>query len=404
MNATLAGKRIVLGVSGSVAAYKAADVASQLGHHGADVHIILTAHANQFVGAATFRALTRNPVLSDLFDEPYDRQIAHIELAQQADLILVAPATANLLAKSALGLADDLLSSTLLAATIPILMAPAMNSAMLDHPATQENLRILRERGVELVDPAYGVLACRTEGWGKLAPVDTIVQAVVDRLTRAQDFAGVRVVVTAGPTREAIDPVRFISNRSSGKMGFALAAAAAQRGAAVSLISGPTGLGSPPGASRVDVTTTDEMLEAARAAFTDCDLFISAAAPADYATESPSASKIKKVGDEPLKLSLRQTPDILGTLAKQKRRQIVVGFAAETDNVIGNAKAKLGPKSLDLLVANDVSAPGAGFDVDTNIVTLLWPDGRCESLPKLPKRDVANRVLDAAATILPARS
>jgi phosphopantothenoylcysteine decarboxylase/phosphopantothenate--cysteine ligase len=400
MSDALAGKRIVLGVTGSIAAYKAADVASQLGHLGADVHVILTPHAAEFVGAATFRALTRNPVLSDLFDEPYDRQIAHIELAQQVDLILVAPATANLIAKAAGGIADDLLTSTLLAATVPILMAPAMNSAMLDHPATQENLRTTRSRGVELVDPAYGVLACRTEGWGKLAPVETIVQAVVARLSRVPDLAGRRVVVTAGPTREAIDPVRFMSNRSSGKMGYAIAEAAKRRGAEVTLISGPVSLEAPAGMTRVGVVTTDQMLAASREAFGNCDLFIAAAAPADYAPESFSDRKIKKQGGNPVALTLRETPDILRTLAAEKKRQVVVGFAAETNDVLDNARAKMGPKGLDLLVANDVTAEGAGFAVDTNVVTLLWPDGRCESLPLLSKRDVANRILDAALPLL----
>lgn len=402
MTESLTGKKIVLGVTGSIAAYKAADVASQLGHLGADVHVILTRHAAEFVAPATFRALTRNPVLSDLFDEPYDRQIAHIELAQQADLILVAPATANLIAKCAAGIADDLLASTLLAATVPILMAPAMNSAMLDHPATQENLRTLRNRGVDMVDPAYGLLACRTEGWGKLAPVEAIVQAVVERLSRAADLAGRRVVVTAGPTREAIDPVRFISNRSSGKMGYAIAEAAARRGAEVTLISGPVSLHAPAGATRIDVTTTEEMLEASRAAFAACDLFVSAAAPADFAPAAVAGRKIKKRAGNPLALTLRETPDILRALAQEKQRQIVVGFAAETNDLLENARAKMDPKGLDLLVANDVTAPGAGFEVDTNLVTLLWPDGRCESLPLLPKREVADRLLDAALALLPA--
>lgn len=399
MKHPLTGRKIALGVTGSIAAYKSADVASRLGHLGAEVHVILTENATRFVGAATFRALTRNPVLSNLFDEPYDRRIAHIELAQQVDLVLVAPATANLIAKFAYGIADDLLTSTLLAATAPILLAPAMNSAMLDHPATRENIQTLRDRGIELIDPAYGLLACRTEGWGKLASVEDIVQAVLDRLARASDMSGVRVVVTAGPTREAIDPVRFISNRSSGKMGFALAEAASRRGATVNLISGPVGLPTPRGVERVDVTTTQEMLESSTHAFAECDLFISAAAPADYAAETASPHKIKKRSGESLDLRMRETPDILRILAAQKERQIVVGFAAETNDALDNGRAKIGPKALDLLVVNDVTAPGAGFAVDTNVVTLLWPDGRCEALPTLTKREVANRILDAARVI-----
>ncbi len=399
----LAGRRIVLGVTGSIAAYKAADIASQLGHAGADVHVILTRHAAQFVGVPTFRALTRNAVLCDLFDEPFDRQIAHIELAQQTDLILVAPATANTIAKMAGGIADDLLTSTLLAATVPILIAPAMNGTMLDHPATQANLEALRARGVEIVDSAYGVLACRTEGWGKLADVDSIMQAVRDRLSRASDLDGVIVVVTAGPTREPLDPVRFLSNRSSGKMGYALAEAAARRGASVTLISGPTSLPAPAGVTRIDVVTTDEMLAAAEQSFPSCALLIGAAAPADYAPENVSSCKIKKRSGGVLEMRFRETPDILRTLAARKRGQILVGFAAETHDLLDNASAKLEAKNLDLLVANDVTALGAGFDVDTNIVTLLWPDGRRESLPRLSKRETADRILDAALPLLSAR-
>lgn len=396
----LSSRTVVLGVSGSIAAYKAADVASKLGHLGASVHVVLTPQAAEFVGAATFRALTRNPVLSGVFDEPFDRQIAHIQLAQESDLILVAPATANVLAKMAHGLADDLLSTVLLAATAPIVIAPAMNAQMLDHPATRANIETLRARGVAFVDPAYGMLACRTEGWGKLADVDEIVAAVVERLNKSGDYAGRRVVVTAGATREPLDPVRFLSNRSSGKMGYALAEAAAARGAQVTLISGSATARPPANAACVElvrVATTAEMLEAARAAFAGCDLFVAAAAPADYAPEHVAPHKLKK-GEQPdgLTLRLRPTPDILASLATQKRRQVVVGFAAETRDLLANAADKLRRKQLDLIVANDVTAEGAGFEVDTNVVTLLWPDGRTEPLPKLTKRALADRILDAA--------
>lgn len=397
----LKDKTILLGVSGSIAAYKAADIASQLGHLGADVRVVLTPHAAEFIGPATFRALTRNPVLIGLFDEPYDRQIAHIQLAQEVDLILVAPATANILAKMAHGIADDMLSTLLLAATAPILVAPAMNSAMLAHPATQANIALLQSRGVEFIEPAYGVLACRTEGYGKLADVQAIVQAVVQRLARKQDYAGVRVLVTAGATREPLDPVRFLSNRSSGKMGYALAESAAARGAQVTLISGAASASPPPDVEFVRVETTAEMLRAAESRFAGCDLLIAAAAPADYTPERVEPRKRKKQGaEETWTLRLRATPDIVGTLGARKSHQIVVGFAAETENLRENAAEKLARKRLDMIVANDVTAEGAGFESDTNIVTLLWPDGRAEDLPQMPKRALADRLLDSLLPLL----
>jgi phosphopantothenoylcysteine decarboxylase/phosphopantothenate--cysteine ligase len=298
-----------------------------------------------------------------------------------------------------------MLSTLLLAATAPILVAPAMNSAMLDHPATQANIDLLRARGVAFVDPAYGVLACRTEGWGKLADVTAIVQAVVERLARKQDFAGVRVLVTAGATREPLDPVRFISNRSSGKMGYALAEAAAARGAQVTLISGEASASPPPGVEVIRVETTEEMLRAAGSRFADCDLLIAAAAPADYTPETVEKQKHKKHGaDDTWTLRLRATPDIVGTLGARKTHQIVVGFAAETENLRENAAGKLARKRLDMIVANDVTAEGAGFESDTNIVTLLWPDGRAENLPQMPKRALADRLLDAIPVIRQDRS
>ncbi len=396
---TLTDRTILLGVTGSIAAYKAADVASQLGHLGASVHTILTRSALRLIGEATFRGITLNPVLTDTFEEPYDRQISHIHLAQHSDLILVVPATANILAKMAHGIADDLLSTTLLAATAPILVAPAMNSAMLDHPATQANLETLRQRGVGIVEPQYGVLACRTEGEGKLAAAEDIVQAVVDRLTRRRDLAGVRVLVTAGATRELLDPVRFLSNRSSGKMGFALAQAAAERGAAVTVVAGYTTAPCPPGVELIGVGTTEEMLREVQARFGKCDTLIAAAAPADYEPVSMEAQKRKKSGGE-WTLHLRETPDILGTLAAFRGSQVVVGFAAETEDLLDHAQEKLRRKKLDLIVANDVTAEGAGFESDTNVVTLVWPDGRSQPLPKQSKRAVADRILDALAGLL----
>ncbi|MGC8668359.1 MAG: bifunctional phosphopantothenoylcysteine decarboxylase/phosphopantothenate--cysteine ligase CoaBC [Chthonomonadales bacterium] len=394
MNGPLSRRKIVLGVTGSIAAYKAAELASLLVHEGADVQVVATHNALRFVGAATFRALTLNPVLSVLFDEPIEGKIAHIDVAQAADAIVVAPATANILAKMAHGIADDLLSTILLAARAPILVAPAMNPVMLAHPATQANLSTLRQRGIIIIDPDYGILACRAEGQGRMAEPPRIVEAIRRVLTRIRDYEGVRVVVTAGPTREALDPVRFLTNRSSGKMGYALAAEAAARGASVTLITGPTALEPPYGVDVIRVTTTQEMLLASERAFEECRLFIGAAAPADYQSAHPADHKMHKTG-RPRTLRLVETPDILATLGKRKRNQVLVGFAAETEDLLENAAGKLRRKNLDLIVANDVSAPGAGFEGDTNTVTLLWPDGRQEDLPNLPKREVARRILDA---------
>lgn len=399
----LGGRRVLLGVAGSIAAYRAADIASALTRRGADVHVVLTRHAAAFVGPPTFRALTANPVLSGVFDEPYDRHIAHIHLAQSVDLILVAPATANVLAKMAHGIADDMLTTLLLAATAPVLAAPAMNPVMLAHPATQANIGLLRERGVRFVQPGQGRLACGAEGIGRLAEVDTIVGLAADLLLRQRDLRGLRLLVTAGATREPLDPVRYLTNRSSGKMGYAVAAAAAQRGAEVTLVSGPAAIEPPAGVDLVRVGTAAEMLEACRAPFADCAAFVAAAAPADYTPEAVEPRKIKKRGGDPLALRLVPTPDILATLAARKRAQVVVGFAAETENLLANAAEKLVRKGLDLVAANDVTEEGAGFEVDTNRVTLLWPDGRSEALPLLPKRDVAERLLDAVRALVAAR-
>ena len=405
----LAEKRVLLGVSGSIAAYKAADLCSRLGKLGASVHVVLTVHAERFIGAPTLRALTRNPVLTDLFEEPQTERIAHIDLAQSADLILIAPASANMLAKMAHGLADDLLSTCLLAApsATPLLVAPAMNTVMWDHPATRANLATLQARGVQSVQPGYGVLACQDVGYGKLADVDEIVRAVVERLTASQDLKGRRILLTAGATREPLDPVRFLSNRSSGKMGYAIAAEAAGRGADVTLVTGYATVAAPNGVDVVRVGSAEEMYRACAERFEACDLFIAAAAVADYTPENVASQKLKKPGDEGVEgvlvLRLRQTTHILAALAARKRPgQVVVGFAAETENLVANALAKLRRRSLDLVVANDVTQAGAGFDTDTNIVTLIWPDGRTEALPLLSKREVAGRLLTALRPLLTA--
>lgn len=398
---SLTGKQILLGVSGSIAAYKAADMCSQLSKLNAEVHVVLTKHAEEFIGVPTFRALTRNPVLTDVFDEPHARRIVHIDLAQSADLVIVAPASANVIAKMAHGIADDMLTTCLLATpqTTTLMVAPAMNTIMWEHPATVANVETLRARGVEIVQPGFGLLACQDIGTGKLADVADILTAIVRCLRPQQDFAGKRFLITAGATREPLDPVRFLSNRSSGKMGFALAAEAAKRGAAVTLVCGFTTATPPSGVNVVRAETAGEMMDACAQRFAGSDVFIAAAAVADYTPETVAAQKIKKPDnpqDTSLTLRLRRTPDILATLAAQKRvGQMVVGFAAETEDLSANAKKKLASKRLDLIVANDITKEGAGFDTDTNIVTLFWPDGRSESLPQLSKQEVAQKVLES---------
>jgi phosphopantothenoylcysteine decarboxylase/phosphopantothenate--cysteine ligase len=400
-------KRVLLGVTGSIAAYKAADICSKLGKQGADVHVVLTRNAAEFVGPATFRALTRNPVLTDTFEEPHSKRIAHIDIAQSVDLAVVAPASANLIAKAAAGIADDMLTTCLLALprTTPLLIAPAMNTVMWEHPATQRNLAILRERGTQIVDPASGILACLDEGQGKLADVETIVAAMEASLQRQQDLTGLRILVTAGATREPIDPVRFLSNRSSGKMGYAVAADAASRGAEVTLLSGYASVTAPPGVNVVHASSADEMAATALDLFSSVDVAIGAAAVADYTPREFASQKIKKKDGRPeddvLTIVLRRTQDVIASLGARKQlHQLVVGFAAETEDLIANAKRKLVTKHLDLVVANDVSATDAGFETDTNRISLLWPDGRQQDLPLMSKREAAGHILDAVKAMV----
>ena len=404
----LTGKKILLGVSGSIAAYKAADICSQLGKLGADVTVILTENAERFVGVPTFRALTRNPVLTGVFDEPNAKRIAHIDLAQSADLVLIAPASANLTAKMAHGIADDMLTTCLLAlpTTTPLLVAPAMNTVMWEHPATVANLQTLKSRGVKILEPGYGLLACLDVGAGKLASVEEIVGAVRSRLISKQDFVGKRVLVTACATREPLDPVRFLSNRSSGKMGFAIAEAAQSRGAKVTLVSGFTTVEAPKNVELIRVGSAEEMYRACQEIFSGADIFISAAAVADYAPETIASEKIKKptlsadsIQEEVFTLRLKRTPHIVALLSAQKRSgQIVVGFAAETQDAVANAREKPYFQKLDLVVANDVTQPGAGFDVDTNRVTFVTKLHE-ETLPLMSKREVAERILNRILTL-----
>ena len=391
--------RITLGVTGGIAAYKSAELVRRLQDEGHTIQVVMTRAAQEFVTPLTFAALSGQRVIVDLFstsargENNLESAIDHIAVAQSTDLLVVAPATADILAKFARGIADDFLSTLYLASTAPVIAAPAMNVNMWQHEATQENLATLRARGVRIVEPNEGYLACGMTGPGRLASQEEILKAVEEVLRGRQDLDGERVLVTAGPTREDIDPVRFLSNRSSGKMGYAVARAAARRGAKVVLVTGPTALETPGGVERVDVRSAEDMLRAVQARFPECTLAIFAAAVADYRAVEPSESKIKRTQDA-LTLRLEPNPDILATVAREKGDRLVVGFAAETDNVAENARKKLAQKNADVMVANDVTAEGAGFDVDTNMVTLLSCDGRDLALPRLTKAEVAERILD----------
>lgn len=391
--------RITLGVTGGVAAYKSAELVRRLQDEGHTVQVVMTRAAREFITPLTFAALSGQKVITDLFsnsdggDANLESAIEHIAVAQRTDLLLVAPATADILAKFARGLADDFLSTLYLASTAPVVLAPAMNVNMWQHPATQENLAALRKRGVRIVEPAEGYLACGMTGPGRLASQEEILKAVREVLQAQQDLAGETLLVTAGPTCEDLDPVRFLTNRSSGKMGYAVAETAARRGAKVILISGPTALATPEGVERVDVRAAEEMLRAVESRFASASMAIFAAAVADYRPAEPAEAKIKRT-KEALTIRLEPNPDILATVARQKGDRVVVGFAAETDHVAENARKKLTQKNADLMVANDVTAEGAGFDGDTNIVTIFSRDGRDLPLPRLTKAEVAGRILD----------
>ena len=399
----LAEKRIVLGVSGGIAAYKACDLVSRLKKRGAQVRVVLTKHACEFVPPLTFETLSGNPAYTDAFDRKFE--IEHVALAKWADAMVVAPATANALAKMAAGIADDLLTTTLLAVTAPVVAAPAMNAAMWRHPATRANAALLRSRGVRFVGPASGHLACGDDDVGRMSEPEAIVEALDalfsegGRSGAARDLSGRRILVTAGPTVERIDPVRFITNRSTGKMGYAIAAAAARRGAEVVLVSGPVSLPCPDGVERVSVESSRELCDAVLGRAGDCDAVIQAAAPADFTPATFSETKIKKTG-EGMALELRPTTDIAAALGARKRPgQVLVAFAAETNDLIDNARGKLARKNADLVVANDVTRPGAGFGADTNIVSLVTRDSARE-LPVMPKSEVADAILDAVAALL----
>ncbi len=390
-----APKRVVLGVSASIAAYKAADLASQLVKSGVEVFPILTADAARFVQPATFRALTHHPCPIDVFEEPFPGEIAHIWLARHCDLFAIVPASMNVMARLANGLADDMLTAAALACTAPILLAPGMNTGMWNNPATQANLAKLRDFGYYFIEPTTGRLACRTEGVGRMADVPTILAAIQEMLARSDSWRGRRVLITAGPTREPIDPVRYLSNRSSGKMGYAIAEAARVRGADVTLVSGPTALPPLGGVEFVRVETAAQMRDAVLARADQADIVIASAAVADYRPAETAGQKIKKGMEVSPTLALTANDDILALLGKQKRPgQTLVGFAAETENVLEHARRKLETKNLDWIVANDVTAEGAGFEGETNIVTVIGRARQEIALPLLTKREVAERLLD----------
>jgi phosphopantothenoylcysteine decarboxylase/phosphopantothenate--cysteine ligase len=389
--------RVALGVCGGVAAYKAAELVRRLQQERLDVQVVMTRSAQEFVAPLTFAALTGQKVITDLFggEAPanVESAIEHIAVAQRIDALVIAPATANILAKLARGIADDFLTTLYLATTAPVIVAPAMNVNMWEHPATQENVEKLRARGVHIVAPDEGYLACGMTGAGRLAGVESIAKAIAEMLGIRHDLAGQTVLVTAGPTCEDLDPVRFLTNRSSGKMGYALADAAVRRGARAILVSGPTALDAPAGVERISVRTTEEMHRAVLANLADASIVIMAAAVADYRPVSPYPAKIKR-GSGGLTVEFEATPDILADVSRVKGERILVGFAAETDHVAEHARQKLASKAADLIVANDVTAEGAGFEQDTNIVTLYTRDGAEIAVPRMSKLEVAQRVLD----------
>ena len=389
----LSGKKIVLGVSGGIAAYKACDIVSRLKKLNADVHVIMTASAAKFVTPLTFQSLSLNQVAVDMFDTPNYWEIEHISLAKLADVIVIAPATANIIGKLANGIADDMLSTTIMATKAKVLIAPAMNTNMYENPVLQRNIKLLSELGYIMIPPTEGRLACGDVGKGKMAEPAVIEKSIIDLLNPGQDMAGRTVLVTAGPTREAIDPVRFISNNSTGKMGYAIARQAALRGAKVYLVSGPTILDTPIGVERYNVISAEEMYSKVMELFPKCDIVIKAAAVADYAPMTAYSQKVKKSGNQ-LELKLKKNPDILFELGKIKGDKILVGFAMETENLVENAAEKVKKKNLDFIAANDLNEAGAGFAAETNAVKLIDREGNIENIPLKMKDEIADIILD----------
>ncbi len=395
----LCGKTVVVGVCGGIAAYKVVEVVSRLKKHEAQVHVIMTASAEEFVTPLTFQSISHNPVVTDMFDEPKQWDIQHISLASKADIMVVAPATANIIGKVANGIADDMLTTTIMATKAPVLFVPAMNTNMYENPFVQQNISKLKSLGYMVMDTGMGVMACGTTGRGRLPEPPEIVDAITGILMPKRDLSGIKVLITAGPTREPIDPVRYITNHSSGKMGYGVAAAASNRGADVRVISGPVNIQRPSGVEVVDVITAEDMYSAVMESYRDFNVIIMVAAVADYKCAQIADRKIKKTG-KCLTIELTKNPDIAQELGKVKGDRILVGTCAETDNLVENAKGKIESKNFDIIMANDVTREGAGFNVDTNIVTLVKRDGSMRELPIMSKLEVADEILDEVVKLI----
>lgn len=390
-------KCVVLGVTGSIAAYKAAELVSRLKKRDIDVRVIMTEAAMKFIAPLTFETLSMNPAVTDMFSRETPWEVEHIALAKRADVFVVAPASANFIGKFAAGIADDMLTTTVMATKAPVMIAPAMNTNMYESAAVQENIGILRRRGCEFIEPESGLLACGDTGRGRLAEPAELERRIMERLEQKRDLEGLKLLVTAGATREDIDPVRYITNRSSGKMGFAIAEAAARRGAEVTLVCGISALKTPYGVKRIDAVSSDDMFEAVDALFGECDALVMAAAPADFTPAEKAAQKLKKNGRQDMTLELRATRDILKAMGAKKGGRTIVGFAAETQNIRENALKKLEEKNLDMIAANDVAGENTGFGVDTNAVTLFIRGGGERSIALADKSIVADRLLDELA-------
>lgn len=387
-------KTVILGVTGGIAAYKACEITSRLIKLGINVQVVMTESAQEFIKPLVFQSLTNQPVITDMFEKPSTWEIEHISLAQKADLFLISPATANIIGKVACGIGDDMLSTTIMATKAPVVFAPAMNTAMYQNKIVQKNIGTLKELGYHFINPSEGRLACGDVGVGKLADIDTIIEEVQQILNpKPRDYKGKNIMITAGPTREAIDPVRYISNHSTGKMGYAIAQAAVERGANVTLITGPTHLIPPSGCKVIQVTTTKEMYDEAISAFNECDIVIKAAAPCDYKCETILSSKMKKQGQN-ISIDLIQNPDILQALGSRKKNQILIGFAAESDHELEYGKEKLQRKNLDMICINNILKDNIGFGYDTNQITIVKRSGEQKTIPLMSKVDLAHKILD----------
>ena len=394
----LKGKTVLLGISGGIAAYKTAYLASALVKLHASVEVIMTENATKFITPLTFEQLTGNRVMVDTFDRNFTHQVEHIALADRTDLVIIAPATANVCAKLAHGLADDMLTTTVLACTCPKLIAPSMNTNMFENPITQDNLKTLASYGFKVISPASGRLACGAVGAGKLPEPDVLLQHILKEIAFPHDLSGKKILVTAGPTREALDPVRYLSNHSSGKMGYAIAKSAMLRGADVTLVSGPTSIEKPPFVKVIDVVSAEDMFNAVKSEYSDCDYIFKAAAVADYTPETFSDNKIKKK-DSDLSIPVKRTKDILGWLGEHRsREQVICGFSMETKDLMENSTAKLKKKNTDMICANNLKTSGAGFGTDTNVITVITANGNTE-LPLMSKEDAAMRIIDIAVSL-----